>query len=415
MNINVIINICINSKTFALYGKIEYNISMDFNSIKETENKYGIRICKRQNICFERGEGSKLFDTNNKEYLDFVGGSGESCLGYSYPALTEAISCQSKKLINCPDIYFSEPRAILNKNLVDNTIFSKSFICSGHSDAFFSLVYFIRMYCRLSKDTRKTIIAVTDNKIFNINNRVENTQNGIYNDLKIKAISYGDFNELKEAFNDDVCAVIISPIMSEGVTIMDNNYVLKFYALAKSSSALIAIDETNIGYARTGELFAFEHYGINPDIVAISKGLGGGLIMGAVLMRRDIAVVQTDKKQLFQASALECQAANVVVSTIRSGMLDDIKRKGEYLATKLSKLRKYNFVTDIRGKGLIWGIELSPKLKAERVEILLQKRGFLVSVTANNTIKLTPPFTVSEQEIDMMTDELARLFSETNI
>ncbi len=388
---------------------------MDFASIRDTENKYAIRTSKRQNICFVRGDGCRLFDTNEKEYIDFVGGAGENCLGYAHPVLTEAIYQQSKKLINCSEAYYSEPRSKLTRNLVENTIFSKAFICSGHSDSFFGLISFIRRYCQLSKDNRKTIVAVTDNKLFNIDNKITNGRELSRDDLRIRAIPYGDFAKLKKAFDGDVCAAIISPIMSDGVTIMENEYVLNFYALAKSSSAIIGIDETNIGFGRTGELFAFEHYGINPDVVALSKGLGGGLIMGAVLMRRDIAQLPSGKRQLIQASALECEAANVVVSQIRGELLAEIKAKGEYLAAKLSKLRKYNFVTDIRGKGLLYGIELSSKLRAEKVAVLMEKRGYLVAVTSNNTLKLTPPFTVTENEIDMITEEFARLFSETNV
>lgn len=388
---------------------------MDFAEIRESENKYAVRTGNRHNICFAKGEGCKLYDTNGKEYIDFVGGYGENTLGYSHPGLTQTISEQSQKLINCSNLYFSEPLAKLCKTLVEDTIFSKALICSGHYDAFFGLISFVRRYCQLAKDTRKTIVAVTENRYFNIDSKLFSMQDSIKETFNIRAVPYGDKEKLRQAFDGTVCAAIISPIMSDGVTVMDNDYVLSFYALAKSASAIVSIDESNLGFGCTGKTFAYEHYGINPDIVSLSKGLGGGLIMGALLLRRDIALLPTGKRQLTQASALECEAANFVISKLKGGMLDEVNAKGEYLLAKLSKLRKYNFVVDIRGKGLIYGIELSSKLRAEKVALTMEQHGFLIDVTAKNTLRLTPPFVVTEHEIDLFTDELARIFSETNI
>lgn len=382
---------------------------MDFADIKETENKYGIKTGRRQNLCFVRGDGNRLWDTNGKEYIDFVGGLGENCLGYANPLLTAAIAEQAAKLINCSSLYYSEPHAALSKSLIENTIFNKAFICSGQVDAFICLITMISRYCKLSKDTRKTILAVSDNQYF-YSSEIHK------DDAKFEIVPYGDYDKLKEAFNGDVCAVVISPIMFEnGVTIMDNDYVLNLYAMAKSAGAIIAIDETGIGFGRTGELFAFEHYGIMPDLIALSKGLGGGIIIGAVLLRKRLAQIPTSDEHLSRASALECEAANVVVSRIRNGLETDVKEKGKYLEGKLSKLSKYNFINNIRGIGLIHGIELSPKISANKIVGQMEKRGYLISCAAKNTLRLTPPFTITYQEIDLMTSELMRLFSETNV
>ena len=381
---------------------------MSFASIKETENRYSVKT-RRQNICFVRGEGNKLFDTTDRAYIDFVSGLGENCLGYNNPTLTAAVCEQTKKIINGSSLYYSESQATLSENLVSDTIFNQAFICSSQLDAFLALVSMIRRYCRASKDERTTILVVSDNRYI----QPEGDANGAF---KFKTLPYGDKHRLKRAFTGDIGAVIVAPVMSDaGVVVMDNDFLLSLYALTKAAGALFTVDETNIGYGRTGTRFAFEHYGIMPDAVAVSRGLGGGIILGALLMRGEAARCFAIYKQVNWASNLACEAANVVVSRLSQTELGEIADKGEHLISRLAKLKKYNFVLDIRGKGLLIGMELANRLSAAKIVGQMSKRGFLLNNTLRNTLRFMPPFTITYQEIDEMVDALGDIFSETNI
>lgn len=184
----------------------------------------------------------------------------------------------------------------------------------------------------------------------------------------------------------------------------------------QGGNALIIYDETGIGLGRTGTKFAFENYGIQPDIVMLSRGLGGGISISAVLARGELvdALQPSDRISSFRISSVAAAAALAVLEVL-DGELEGIKYNGEYLISKLSKLSKHNFVSDIRGIGLLAGVELTPNLPAARIVGQLENEGFLIDETANNTLRITPPFTITVDEIDRMCDALAAIFAKTNI
>lgn len=383
---------------------------MDFSEIKEIDQKYSIITYPRHNLCLVRGEGNFLYDTNDRAYLDCVAGLGESCLGYKNILLNEAIKEQTDKLISCSNLYYNELHSLLAQALCKNTAFTKACFCSSISDTMNIASTMIRKQCESSGDTRSTILVVTDSKGARYGSMH-------HPNFHIRAVKPND-EEFKNALDDDVCAVIFSPIQVErGVKISKYEFILSSYAMCKAHDVLIIYDETCIGLGRTGTMFAFEQYGIQPDIVMIARGMGAGIPAAAVLSRGEIAgsLSPTDRISAYRISSLSCVAAIVVIERLRSGMLEEIISKGDYLINNLSKLKKHNFVADIRGKGLIAGIELTPNLLAAKVIGQMEFNGFIIDQTDYNTLRITPPFTITESEIDSMVNALADIFAQTNL
>lgn len=383
---------------------------MDFSDIKDLDQKYSIITYPRHNLCVQRGEGNFLFDTNDRAYLDCVAGLGESCLGYKNILLNEAIKEQTDKLISCSNLYYNELHSLLAKALCKDTAFTKTCFCSSISDTMNIAATMVRKYCENVNDERHTILVVTDSK----GARYDTMQQRRYRIRTVKP----DDEEFRNALDDDICAVVFSPIQVErGVKISKYEFILSSYAMCKAHDVLIIYDETCIGLGRTGTMFAFEQYGIQPDIVMIARGLGAGIPAAAVLSRGEIAgsLSPTDRISAYRISSLSCVAALVVVERLRSGMLEEITAKGDYLINKLSKLKKHNFITDIRGVGLIAGIELTPNLLAAKVIGQMEFNGFIIDQTDHNTLRITPPFTITENEIDSMVNALADIFAQTNL
>ncbi len=383
---------------------------MDFAEIKDIDQKYSIITYPRHNLCIQRGEGNYLYDTHDRAYLDCVAGLGESCLGYKNIMLNEAIKEQTDKLISCSNLYYNELHSLLAQALCTDTAFTKACFCSSIIDTISIAATMIRKYCEDAKDTRRTLLVVTDTK----GARYETMHQRRFDIRTVKP----DGEEFRAALSDDVCAVIFAPIQVErGVKMCNYEFILSSYALCKSRDVLIVYDETCIGLGRTGTMFAFEQYGIQPDIVMIARGMGAGIPAAAVLSRGEISssLTPTDRISAYRISSLSCVAALVLVERLRSGMLEEIAAKGNYLINKLSKLNKHNFVADIRGKGLIAGIELTPNLLAAKVIGQMEFNGFIIDQTDYNTLRITPPFTITEGEIDSLVDALADIFAQTNL
>lgn len=383
---------------------------MDFSQIKEIDKKYSTITYPRHNLCFCRGEGNYLYDTNDRAYLDFVAGLGESCLGYRNAMLLNAIKEQTDQIISYSNLYYNELHSSLVKTIIDDTAFTK--VCLGGSigDTILITAYMLSKYGVEAKDNRSTILVVSELNY----SRYEAMHS---ENLHIKYVK-PDEQEFKKALTSDVCAAIFNPIQVEyGMFLTKYEFLLSAYAACKSQGITIIYDETSIGIGRTGTMFAFEQYGIQPDIALIARGMAGGLPMGAVLSRGEIAnaLEPSDRISIFCTSSVACAAAKTIFTCLKNGMLEEVQSKGEYLMSKLSKFKKYNFVADIRGVGLFAGIELTPALKAARIIGQMESLGFLLDQSNHNTLRITPPFTITESEIDAMCEALSEIFDETNM
>lgn len=399
---------------------------MNFEEIKDIDNELHMHVTKRLNICFDRGEGSKLYDTNGREYIDFFGGIAVSSLGYNDRGLVDAISAQASKILHCSNYFYSEPRSELIKNLMEGSIFSRVFLCNSGAEANECAIKLVRRYYNKKGLSKTTIITAKDSFHGRTLATVTATGQPKYNEpfaplpAGFKYVPYNDFNALKAAVTDDVGAIMLECIQCEsGVIPANYDYLVNAYALAKSKGLLIILDEVQTGCGRTGKFYSFEHYGIQPDITTLAKGLAGGVPVGACLARGEVADAFEigDHNSTFGGNPLASAAANVVVKRLKyGGLLEQIEESGEYLRCALHKrLSRHKFVLDIRGKGLIQGIELDSKLSVAEVIGKMASMGVIVGSAGRNTVRLAPPYIISHNEIDEATAKLESIFASTNI
>lgn len=398
---------------------------MDFSSIKELEAKHAVRLNLKQNLCFVRGEGAKLFDTSGKSYLDFSGG-GENCLGYGDEKLTEAVIDRAKRLASPPAEYYCDNYGAALAKLLNNTGFTKACFSGSGLEANLTAIALIRNHLKESGDGRGRVVVTS----------LREDETGVKSEAGVAAgagykrvlVRINDFAALKKALTPSTAAFIVQPVLSDsGVIIADYDYLVNAYALCKSMGIILFCDETRIGAGITGKKFAFEHYGIQPDIVTLSRGLAGGLPIGAVLTRDAIAAGIKPSRHGFDvlgtwgisgtegSNALSCAAADIVLDRLENGLAEEATQKGEYLLSRLYRLTKYNFVLNIRGRGLLAAIELSGRIMAAKVAGQMEKLGYLLDYTDGNILRFSPPFIVSKSEIDEVTNALSDLFASTNI
>ncbi|MFR1566149.1 MAG: aspartate aminotransferase family protein [Christensenellales bacterium] len=397
---------------------------MELKKIKELSNKNYMNVFHRQNICFVRGDKNKLYDTTGKEYTDFVSGIGVNCLGYNDPELVKAISDQAAKLIHSSNLYYNEEQAVLCEKLLEGSIFTKMFLANSGAEANECAIKLVRKHYNKRGQNRPVI--VTANGSFHGRTLATLTATGqeshyrIYEPLPsgFRHVPYGDLNALKDALTDDVGAIMLEVIQSRSaIRPADYDYLVGAYALCRAKDVLFILDEIQTGMGRTGKMFAFEHHGLQPDIVTVAKGMGGGLPISAVLARGDVAgsFAIGDHGSTLSGNQLACAAATVVVDKLKNGLIDRVADTGDYLAGKLAYFKKYKFVKDVKGLGLLQSVELGDNINGNYVAAQLLSAGILVNCTKKNVIRLLPPYTIEKSEIDEFAEKLDDIFSVTNV
>jgi acetylornithine/succinyldiaminopimelate/putrescine aminotransferase len=384
-------------------------MTMDFSEIKETEHRYAIKTGALQNICFLRGEKNTVFDSSDRAYIDMAGGE-ENCLGYGCPALSEAIKLQAEQIISIPVGYYSKNYGNVMKKLIEGTGFSKACLTASDLEANVLALSIASGYMKENFKRRNRVVVASDTPL---EESVFATMEG---SMKVISVEYNNYSALKKTLSESTAILILQPVVGSA-KFSDYDYMVNAYALCKSLGILVVCDETKVGIGRLGSKFAFSSYGIQPDILTVSTGLGGGLPVGAVLSRGSITDVFQVKPSFFRQenNVLTTTAVGVVLDTLTDEAFKAIVEKGDYLMSKLLKLKKYNFVLDVRGKGLLAAIELSSRIMAVKIVGQMEKLGFLLSAKAGNVIKFSPPFSITHREIDEAAAALSGIFAETNI
>ncbi len=397
---------------------------MELKKIKELSNKNYMNVFHRQNICFVRGDKNKLYDTTGKEYTDFVSGIGVNCLGYNDPELVKAISDQAAKLIHSSNLFYNEEQAVLCEKLLDGSIFTKMFLANSGAEANECAIKLVRKHYNKRGQNRPVIVTAGGSfhgrTLATLTATGQESHYRIYSPLPsgFRHVPYGDLNALKDALTDDVGAIMLEVIQSRSaIRPADYDYLVGAYALCRSKDVLFILDEIQTGMGRTGKMFAFEHHGLQPDIVTVAKGMGGGLPISAVLARGDVAgsFAIGDHGSTLSGNQLACAAATVVVDKLKNGLIDRVADTGEYLAGKLAYFKKYKFVKDIKGLGLLQSVELGDNINGNYVAAQLLSAGILVNCTKKNVIRLLPPYTIEKSEIDDFAAKLDDIFKVTNV
>lgn len=389
--------------------------------IADTE-KYYLPVFSRNQIVLDHGKGCKLYDMDGNEYLDFLAGIAVNALGHAHPALVNAIAEQAGKLIHCSNLYYTKVQADLVKTLAEVSGFERTFLCNSGAEANEGALKLARKYGHQKAEGKQRIIST----VHSFHGRTLATltatgqpkyQKG-YEPLPtgFDYAEYGNITTLENLMGEDVCAVILEPIQGEGgVHVPSDEYLKQVRALCDKYDALLIFDEIQTGLCRSGKWFAWEYSGAKPDIITLAKALGGGFPVAAFLTTERLAHVFApgDHGSTFGGNPLACAAANASLKVMREeNLAAKAAEMGTYFKTQLEALQKKfpDKITEVRGRGLLLGMELSKPGKPI-VDACLQK-GMIINCTAVNVIRLVPPLIITKAEIDALMAAFAEVFPE---
>lgn len=399
---------------------------MNTSQIIESEKKYLLQVYNHyrshHQFVLDRGEGVYLFDTDGHRYLDFFGGIAVNAFGHNDPDITEAISAQTKKLIHASNIYYTTPSVELAELLVENSFADKVFFGNSGAEAIEGAIKFARKWGKsFPGKPRDRIITFTNSFHGRTYGSLSATaQPKLHNGFEpmLSGFATAEFNDLgstEKALTEETCAILVEPVQGEGgVNTADRGFLKGLREICDKNDLLLIFDEVQSGLGRTGWLFAYQYYGIEPDIMALAKPLGGGIPIGAVLMRQKIAdaLVPGDHGSTFGANPVACAAGVAVLKKLlRPGFLNEVRLKGEYLKSRLLELNnRYDAIKEVKGLGLLAGIstQYDPKAVADK----LQKRDILVWISGTDVVRLLPPLIIERPQIDGLIEALEEVLEE---
>ena len=395
---------------------------MTLQDIIALDEQYYMRTFgSRLPVSFTHGEGAVLYDTQNKAYVDFVAGIAVNSLGYNHPAITAAVCEQAQKVMHTSSLFYIEAQAKLAQLIVDNSCADRVFIGNSGAEANEAAVKLVRKYFYAQGIGRYEIITTYNSFHGRTLSMVAATGQPKYQapyqplPQGFVNVNYNDIDAVKAAITDKTAAVMVEPIQGEsGVIVPDGDYLAKLRKLCDDEGILLIYDEVQTGMGRTGKLFAYQHDGVEPDIFTLAKALGGGVPIGALAAKQKVcAFAQGDHGSTFGGNPLACAAGVAVFTTMLAEDMPAVAaQKGAYLVKKLEALQsKYAFVSQVRGKGLLVGMQLNDAVPgAQFVGQMLQK-GFIINCAGNNTLRFVPPFVVTTQQMDDMVAALDALFA----
>ena len=395
---------------------------MTAEEIIAMEQQYVLQTYKRPPFVFERGEGVYLYDTEGRRYLDFVGGLAVNALGYGPPEVLAAIRDQAAKLIHVSNLYHTIPHAELARLLVENSFADRVFFCNSGTEAIEGALKFARKWAKTNFSEDKIgIVAFAGSFHGRTFGALATTSREKYRkpfEPLLPGVTFAEFNDVdsaRAAVNEKTCAVIVEPLQGEGgVHPAREDFLVALRELCNAHDALLIFDEVQCGLGRTGTLWAHQPYGVQPDLMALAKPLGGGLPIGTTLLTHRVADVITvgDHGSTFAANALICAVAQAVFRRLSDeGFLASVREKGEYLAARLEALKeKHPCLVEVRGRGLIWGLELT--VKAEGLVARGYEEGLIVCSAGEKVLRLLPPLVVEKEHLDLAVEKLDSLLAQ---
>jgi acetylornithine aminotransferase len=375
----------------------------------------------RTPISIVRGRGTRVYDLEGREYLDFVAGIAVNVLGHSHPDLIAALQKQAQHLLHASNLYFTEPQVKLAQALVEHSFAEKVFFCNSGAEANEAAIKLARRYAHQKYGPDRYEI-ITMLQSFHGRTMAtlsatgqEKVQKG-YEPL-VPGFTHVPFNDLpaiEKALSGATAAVMLEPIQGEGgVHVAERSYLQSLRDLCRQRDVLLILDEVQTGMGRTGTLFAYEQFGIEPDIMTLAKGLGGGVPIGACLATNEVAAAFTPSAHAstFGGNPLACSAALAVLRVLTEGkLLARGRTAGQYLAKGLLDIKeRVPHVKDVRGLGLLYGMELTIDGKPIVADCL--DRGLLINCTMDRVLRFVPPLIITQFEIDRLLDVLADMLT----
>ena len=370
-------------------------------------------------ISIVRGRGSRVYDLEGREYLDFVAGIAVNTLGHAHPDLVAAIQKQAQHLLHASNLYYTEPQVKLAKALVDHSFAKKVFFCNSGAEANEAAIKLARRYAHQKHGPDRYEIITMLNSFHGRTMATltatgqEKVQKGFEPLVPgFRYVPLNDLPELEKALSSKTAAVMLEPVQGEGgVHVADRTYLKGLRELCRQHDVLLVFDEVQTGMGRTGTLFAYEQLGVHPDIMTLAKGLGGGVPIGACLATDEVAAAFSPgaHASTFGGNPLSCAAALAVLRVLLEGrVLEQSRRMGDYLAKGLLDLKdRLQIVKDVRGLGLLQGMELTIEGKPVVDDCLA--RGLLINCTMERVLRFVPPLIITQHEIDRLLDTLSQV------
>lgn len=377
---------------------------------KQIESKYYMNVVRRQPMVLEKGYGTKIWDTEGNEYLDFTSGWAVNNLGHCHPAVTAAIKEQAETLLQTSNQFYTIPQLKLAQTLVNNSCFDRVFFCNSGAEANEGATKLARKWGKIHKKGAYHIITALNSFHGRTMNMVAATGQPHYQENwkplppGFVNVPFNDINAIKEATTEETCAVMLEPVQGEaGVIIPSSTYLKEVREWCTQQSMLLIVDEVQTGLGRLGTLWGYEKFDIQPDVMTLAKALGNGAPIGAFLARNEAAVLEPgDHGSTFGGNALTCAAAFASTSHIIEKRISaQAETMGQYLQKELKAIDPDGLVIEeIRGMGLLIGVVFKNEIAAQLVESCNQQ-GLLIHPTRPNLVRLMPPLTVTKQEIDL--------------
>ena len=385
---------------------------MNLSDIKALDQAHFLRVFgDRTPVCFVRGEGSTLYDQDGNAYTDLFAGIAVNSLGYNHPAVTNALIAQAQSgVLHTSNIYYVQPQAELAALLCKHTFADRVFFSNSGAEANEGAMKLACKYFYAQGSKRYKIISADHSFHGRTLATVAATGHDYYQEpfraLLPKGISqvpYNDLDALKAAIDDETAAIMIEPMQGEGgVTPGDAAYIKAVRQLCDENGILLIFDEVQTGVCRTGSLYCYEQYGVTPDIMTSAKGLGCGFPIGAILATENVAskISRGDHGSTFGGNTLACA---VSLSAMRFMIENDYstiaKEKGAYLMNALKAIQSDKIV-EVRGMGMLVGIQLPQDFPAGALSAKLLARGFVAGTASGNVLRLAPPLVISYEEMD---------------
>lgn len=379
------------------------------SDVPQMESRYHMQMFRRMPVTLVRGEGTRVWDDAGKEYLDFVAGIAVDTLGHGHPGLADVIAHQARTLIHVSNIFYSEPQVELAKLLVDNSALDQVFFVNSGAEANEGAIKLARKWGIANREGAYEIVATNNGFHGRTLATVAATGTPRYREAfgpqlpGFSFVDYGDIEAMKAATTPRTCAILIEPLQGEGgVNMPPEGYLKAVREWCDQQGILLILDEVQTGCGRTGTLWAYEQSGIEPDIMTLAKGLGGGVPIGAVLAKEHAAVFEPgDHGSTFGGNPLATAAALYVMQqVIEQGVAEHGRERGEQLARHFASFEdRYESVAGHRGAGLLRALVFHEDIAGEIVGKALQA-GLILNAVRPNAVRFMPPLTVTAEEID---------------
>ena len=401
-------------------------MSRSLDKVMKQEAALLLPTYERFPVLFERGEGVHLYDIDGRKYTDFLSGIGVNALGYAHPEVQKTIWEQSSKLIHISNLFYHQFQGELAQLLTEISGMERAFFCNSGTEAWEGALKLARAYARhVNHNGHKprTNLLMMDNSFHGrtygaLSTTGQKKYQAPFAPLVpgVTFVKFNDVADLKKKFDDSVCAVGLETIQGEGgIRPVSEEFLATARQLTRKSGALLLLDEIQCGLGRTGKWFAYQNYGVQPDIVTVAKPIAGGLPLGAILTTERVSQAFHPGMHgtTFGGGPLACAVAITVIRTIqKEGLLAGNSRKGEYFRQRLLELQdEHPQVRDVRNLGLMVAAELESADLAKAVVKQMLELGFVINRTNDTVLRFLPPFIITERDIDQMVAALDKVLS----